>query len=101
MDTWTTGLLFYEEILSLTQMLTAQVAPVSCFLTRFLSQRRRGSVFIVPCSEVRTSLYTVSVPFATGAVAQSERHQSDDIFMKTLKNINIFVGHHLCRGRPV
>lgn len=32
---------------------------------------------------------------------QSQRHQSDDVFMKTLPNIKSLVGHHLCRGRPV
>lgn len=32
---------------------------------------------------------------------QSQRHQSDDVFMRTLENNKNSVGRHLCWGRPV
>lgn len=44
----------------------------SCFLFLDLISvtEKGGWLFIIPCLDVRTSLYTVSVPFPTGAVAE-------------------------------
>lgn len=57
-----------------------------------------GWMLVIPCLEVRTSLYTVSVPLSTGAAAQhtiteasEQRRFHEDTENKSLE------GPHLCQ----